>query len=434
MKHMHVVSLVALVGVTLADFGMAAPAGAQTATPSPFGDLLAAYGVVPHASYTGEFAANPSGGARQGGAYAGQLALGADVDLQKLMGLSGGAFHVEFTDRRGRDLANVTINNSVAAQEIYGGGQTYYLTTLTYDQKLFGGLVNFEVGRTELDQLALHDSIYCEFQSNGFCGQPDIMGKIINSSFYPVAIWGGHVTLAPTAKTYFTVGLYDSDPSDSLPRDHGFDFSFQGSQGVLVPAELGYETTFANDDYPRRFDIGAVFDRTPYSFTTYDVATQQLGSNSGFGRTMLYAQAKQMVFRPDMNSKRGLTFFGAVVLGPDADQPADYNVTVGAVYLGPFALRPADSLGIAIGDTHYRNSFIDQLYAYRVGALGGGQRASNDMIMTEIHYNVAAASWLNVMPNIQYIVNPDGLGTLPYPKANLPNALVFGLQFKIALQ
>jgi carbohydrate-selective porin OprB len=104
------------------------------------------------------------------------------------------------------------------------------------------------------------------------------------------------------------------------------------------------------------------------------------------------------------------------------------------VYLGPFDTRPLDSLGVAIGDTHYRDSFIDQLYAYRIGALGGGQRPHNDMIMTEIHYNVAATSWLNVMPNIQYIVSPDGLGTLPYPKANLPNALVFGLKFNIALQ
>jgi len=434
MKPARVVFSGVLVVGLLTASGLAGPAVAQTAPPSPFGGLLASYGVAPNASYTGEFAANPSGGARQGGDYAGQLALGADVDLQKLMGLTGGAFHVELTDRQGRDLANDTINNSVAAQEIYGGGQTYYLTTLTYDQKLFGGLVNIEVGRTEIDQVALQDPIYCEFQSNGFCGQPDIMGKVINASFYPVAIWGGHVTLAPTAKTYLTVGLFDSDPADSLPRDHGFDFSFMGSQGVLIPVEFGYQTTFADDAYPRRFDVGAVFDRTPYGYTTYDAATQQLGSNSGFGRSMLYAQAKQMVYRPDMTSQRGLTVFGAVVLGPDAHQPADYNVTAGAVYLGPFDTRPLDSLGVAIGDTHYRDSFIDQLYAYRIGALGGGQRPHNDMIMTEIHYNVAATSWLNVMPNIQYIVNPDGLGTLPYPKANLPNALVFGLKFNIALQ
>jgi len=427
------VSGIVFVGAAFA-LGWAAPAKAQTAPPSPFGALLAPYGIVPKASYTGEFAANPSGGERQGGAYAGQLAIGADVDMQKLMGVNGGSLQIEFTDRTGRDLASDSINSSVAAQEIYGGGQTYYLTTLTYDQKLFGGLVDVLAGRTEIDQVALTDPIYCDFESNAICGQPDIMGKIINASFYPVAIWGGRVKVTPTSKTYFSAGLYDSDPADSVPNDHGFDWSTQGSQGVLIPVEAGYQTTFANDDHPRRYDVGAVFDRTPYSYTTYDSMTRQLGSNAGYGRTMLYAQAKQMVYRPDMTSERGLTLFGALIVGPDSHQPADYNVTLGGVYLGPFASRPGDSLGAAIGDTHYRDNFIDPLFDYRVGALGGGQRPANELIMSEIHYNFAVTPWLNVMPNFEYIIDPDGLGTLPYPRANLPNAFVFGLKFNIALQ
>jgi hypothetical protein len=49
--------------------------------------------------------------------------------------------------------------------------------------------------------------------------------------------------------------------------------------------------------------------------------------------------------------------------------------------------RPSDSLGIAVGDTQYRNGFIDQLFAYGAEALGGGQRPANELIMTEIHYN-----------------------------------------------
>jgi porin len=197
---------------------------------------------------------------------------------------------------------------------------------------------------------------------------------------------------------------------------------------------MGYETTFANDDHPRRYDIGAVFDRTPYSFTTYDAATQQLGSTDAYGRTMLYAQAKQMVYRPDADSKRGLTLFGALVVGPDAHQPVDYDVTLGGVYLGPFASRPSDSFGAAIDDTHYRNGFIDQFQAYRANVLGGAQRPASDLIMTEIHYDFAVTSWIDVMPNFQYIVNPDGLGGQAYPKANLPDAFVVGLKFNVVLQ
>ena len=123
--------------------------------------------------------------------------------------------------------------------------------------------------------------------------------------------------------------------------------------------------------------------------------------------------------------------FGAVALGPDANQPANYNITLGAVYVGPFASRPMDSIGVAVGDTHYRDSYIDQLYAYRVNALDDSQRPANDLIMAEIHYKIAPTPWLNVMPNIQYIANPDGLGALPYPQSNLRNAFVFGLQIEV---
>jgi porin len=427
---------VVLVGAALS-VGTSTNANAQTAPPYPFGALsalLSPYGIVPNASYTGEFATNPSGGEHQGGAFAGQLAIGADVDMQKLMGVNGGTMQIEFTDRSGRDLSNDSINNSVSVQEIYGGGQTYNLTTLTYDQKLFGGLVDVLAGRTEIDQVALTDPIYCNFESNAICGQPDIMGKIINASFYPVAVWGGRVKIAPTPKTYFSFGLYDSDPADDVPNNHGFDWSVAHSQGVLIPVEAGYQTTFANDDHPRRYNVGAVFDRTPYGFTTYDATTKQLGSTNGYGRTMLYAQAKQMVFRPDMSSQRGLTLFGAFVLGPDAHQPVDYDVTVGGTYLGPLTQRPADILGIAIGDTHYRNSFIDQFSAYRTEVLGSGQRPANELIMTEINYDFAVTPWMNVTPNFQYIVNPDGSGGLPYPKANLPNAFVLGLKFSVVFQ
>jgi porin len=434
LKRLKVRPAAVLAGVALGALALVAPARAQTANTGPlsaYGDALAALGVVPNLSYTAEFATNPSGGAAQGGAFAGQVAGGVDADLQKLVGLTGGALHVQLTDRQGQNLANTAINNSVSVQEIYGAGQTWYLTTLTYEQKLWNGLVNVLVGRTALGQVALQDPIYCQFQSNAICGEPDIMGKITNATFYPVPVWGGLATIRPTDRTYLNVGLFDNAPEQTLPRYHGLNFSITPSQGVQIPLEAGYQTSFANDAYPRRYDVGVIFDRSPYSYTTYDPATRQLGATDAFGRTMLYFQAKQMVYRPEMDSQRGLTLFGALVLGPDAGQPSDYSVTLGAVYQGPFAARPQDSIGVAIGDTHYREAYINQLYAYRVFALGGSQRPANDVILAEIHYRAAPTPWLNVMPNIQYIANPDGLGAMAYPRRNLPNAFVFGLQVQI---
>ncbi len=390
------------------------------------GQDLAAKGIYLNANYFGEFAGNLSGGEHQGSDYADQVAAGADIDLQKLVGWQGGALHIEFTNRDGRSQGADVINNSVATQQIYGGGQTYNLTTLTLEQKLLNGMIDITAGRTELDQLTLNDPIYCHFQSNAICGQPDIMGKIINASFWPVAVWGGRVVVSPVQDWYVKAGIADNDPVDSASPHHGFDWGTGHSKGVEIPLELDYQTSFADDAYPRRYDVGVVFDRTPY---TYDQFTPV--SKTGYGRTMLYVQAKQMVYRPDMNSQRGLTVFGAAVFGPDSNQVADYNISAGAVYQGPMASRPADSAGFLISDTHYRGSFINELYNYRVTTLGGSQRPASSLMMMEADYDAYLTPWLDVMPNVQYIVHPDGLGSRAYPKSNLPDAFVVGLQFNV---
>lgn len=414
-------------------------AHAQTATGpeiniSPvqqIGQTLAQKGVYFNASYFGEFAGNPSGGAAQGSDYADQVAAGADIDLQKLANWQGGALHIEFTNRDGHSQGADVINNSVATQQIYGGGQTYNLTTFTLEQKLLGDKIDIVGGRTELDQLTLNDPIYCHFQSNAICGQPDIMGKIINSSFWPVAVWGGQVKLMPVQDWMLKVGIADHDPGDSASPHHGFDWGTGKSDGVQVPVEIDYQTSFADDAYPRRYDVGVVFDRTHYNYTQYDAATMGLGHDEAYGRTMVYVQGKQMVYRPDMNSQRGLTVFGAGVFGPNDNQVANYNVSAGAVYQGPFASRPTDSAGFMVGVTHYRNSYLNQLYQYRVNALGGTAHPHSSLAMMEIDYDAYLTKWFDVMPNFQYIIHPDGLGNRAYPAHNLSNAFVIGLQFNV---
>ena len=426
-----VIAAAALGAAALGDPALADDAPAPTGPLADIGQELAAKGITFNASYFGEFASNPSGGAEQGSDYADQAAAGADIDLHKLIDLEGGYFHIEFTNRDGRDLVNDTVNNSVAVQQIYGGGQTYMLTTLTYEQKLFGDMLDIQAGRTELDQVVLQDPIYCHFQSNAFCGQPDIMGKIINASFYPVPVWGADAVVRPMKDIYFRGGAYDSNAAESEPGHHGFDFAFDHAQGALFPFEGGYETTFADDTYPRRYDAGVVFDRTPYTYPVYQSATKTMGSAGADDREMIYFQGKQMVLRPDPNAQRGLTLFGAAVFGPDAHQVADYNLTAGAVYQGPLKSRPDDSVGIAVGDTHYRSNFLNQLQAFQIGALGGSQRPAANLVMTEIDYDAFVTKWFDVMPNLQYIVNPDGLGALPYPRSNLRDAFVVGIQFNI---
>jgi carbohydrate-selective porin OprB len=55
------------------------------------------------------------------------------------------------------------------------------------------------------------------------------------------------------------------------------------------------------------------------------------------------------------------------------------------------------------------------------------------MIMGELNYDFYPTPWFDIMPNFQYIINTDGLGfgLKNYPKKNLPNTYIIGLQFQV---
>jgi porin len=84
-------------------------------------------------------------------------------------------------------------------------------------------------------------------------------------------------------------------------------------------------------------------------------------------------------------------------------------------------------------DYQYNNEFLESEFKIRQKE-GGTEFPDNNQATFELNYSMQATRWLQIMPNFQYIFNPDGLsGVLPFPKANLPNAMVIGLQFSIDL-
>jgi porin len=430
--------LLSSVGMASLSLALANPVSAQTtdqtgttnwetAPIQELGQTLADNGITVSSRYNGEFAANPSGGERQGADFTGELNLGADFDMGKLVGLDGGTIHVLFTDRAGNDLASKAINNSVSVQQIFGGGQTYQLTIFTYEQKLFNDAVDITVGRTDLFDNFLASPLYCDFQSNAACGNPSFAGKAggIESSFYPVAVWGGLVQFNVTKNIYVKTGLYQGVPNPTPTAGHGFNWGgpTDGAQGA---AEVGYATTAPGAAEPDQYDAGVVVSRTHFSAPQFNSESPEQ-----FGQSFVYVQAQKMLYQPVANAPQGLYAFAVGMLGTQGSkQQSNYSVEAGAIYQGPFPSRPLDYVGLMVNELHYNNRFINFLFNERL-AEGGTERPNANLIMMELNYTAQVTRWLNFTPNIQYIVNPDGLGGLAFPTTNQHNALVLGLQFQV---
>ena len=198
--------------------------GSSATPPSlPPGTLDLGNGISMILNYTGEFAANPSGGIRQGSAYAGQIAFGLDADLGRLAGIDGGSVHTIVTQRHGRSLAQDDIGFNGSVQEIYGGGQTAHLTLLSYEQKLLDNRLDIEVGRLLANPNFLASPLYCNFQNNATCGAPKSIFKLTNFTYWPIATWGGHAKAWVTDTVFLHAGIYEVNPRDQLPTRNGVD-------------------------------------------------------------------------------------------------------------------------------------------------------------------------------------------------------------------
>jgi porin len=412
--------------------------GATAAPPSlPPGTVDLGHGVTAILNYTGEFATNPSGGRRQGSAYAGQVFFGLDADLGRLAGVDGGSVHAIVTQRHGRSLAQDYIGNTTSVQEIYGGGQTAHLSSLSYEQKLFDNRLDIEVGRLLANPNFLASPFYCNFQNNGICGAPKGVFKMTNLTWWPIATWGAHAKAWVTDKVFVHAGVYEVNPRDQQDNQNGIDWSTRGATGVVVPVEVGYSTNFGNDPLPRNYGIGAIIDQSDYSDPVQDVRRSSylisgLDPLTRFGRSAVYARFDQMVWRPDPTGVQGLTLFGAFLAGTGGRQFEDYFLNGGAVLTGTFPGRPYDTLGFGFALEHFSPLGLANLRAARA-AVGLGRNVASTQTILEVSYGIQVTPAIRLMPNLQYVINPQLQERYFAQPKRVPDAFVIGAKLSVDL-
>lgn len=237
------------------------------------GDLLAARGVYLNGGYTGTDLTELVGGNRRGSAFAYDFAYGADFDLQQLLGLSGAQVHVVGDSRFGGVGSGANPFNGAGIGYITGAGPTNgtRLAELTYEQAFLDDHLEMRVGRLSSTLYLTNLTNDCQFVTF-VCGQP--AGWAFNNAQenWPYATWGAQFTLRPTPTIYVRTGAYEDDAVDIAKSGTPFDGSWNSghSDGVFLPMEAGYSTTFATDPYPRRYALGFFADTKDFADNRYN--------------------------------------------------------------------------------------------------------------------------------------------------------------------
>src|SRR5215469_2530794 len=124
-----------------------------------------------NASYIGEYAYNFSGGRRTGGDYAQQWTWGMDLDMGKVVGLTGGTFHLKFNQTQGRSTRADFIGNRLSVQTIFGA-ENLRVTAFSYEQNLFGNTLDLKAGYLVMGDDFAVTRLLCLFENVAFCAHP----------------------------------------------------------------------------------------------------------------------------------------------------------------------------------------------------------------------------------------------------------------------
>jgi len=394
-------------------------------------------GIVVRGNYIENLAGNPVGGQAKGFVASQWADVGADFNLQKLFGWRGAVVHLQGAWFWGRSVGHDYIGNSISFQQTWRAVAGPRLTTLDIEQNLLGDRLNLMVGRAAVNSFYATSPLNCDFMSNTSCLA--LYGPItdIGITAFPNSSWAGKARFAFTGRIYGQLGAFEYNNALNTKGRDGVDFGTGSATGYVFPGEVGYESSFHGDRFPRRYRFGFYYNsaaaQDPYfdaKGTSAALAHMARASYAG-GRIGLYSVIDQTVWRIRPNTEDNLTVFGRIFYNAGNVNTIDTFASGGFVLTGPFATRHEDTVGFLISDTHFSDREIRNLAVIRKLA-GGKGNPDADEVIGEINYGYQLVPGIRAIPNVQYVINPDPINA-PKSKINIPDAVVLGLKIDIHL-
>jgi porin len=102
----------------------------------------------------------------------------------------------------------------------------------------------------------------------------------------------------------------------------------------------------------------------------------------------------------------------------------DSQIAIGFKYGGPFDFRPKDDVAVAFGRTHV-NSRVSEAEELQIAPGPGPVPVQSTEYEAELFYTVQVTDWLNLRPNIQYVLQPGGIAQTDDIILGLKTALGF---------
>ncbi len=366
--------------------------------------------------FTAYFLGNVSGGLEQDFAYNHMLFLQLTLDFEKIVGWKGGSLVWSFADNAGSNLSSRIGNNFDISTDY--GPNTFMFNEFYIKQELFDGALAIKLGQLSLLNDFLASPLNSLYVNLAFCGNPVAVPFNLPATAMPVSSWGGHIKVTQP-EWYAQLGIYQVSDRLGQVAYHGADYSIRSGDGTMMFAEAGWTPSFfkregtssktssktsdgkksfapvedaGSPGYPGHYKLGTYFSNWSYEpFSNGPKVANVFG---------FYLLADQMVYQEPDSPTQGLILWSAFTVSPqELVSQIPFFVSGGAQYVGLIPRRDQDTTTFGVAYGSYSNDLAAQQ------ASQGKPQEDYEMVF-EWSYQIQVNQWLQIQPDVQYIVNP----------------------------
>lgn len=392
---------------------------------------LSSHGISLGIQETSEYLGNLSGGTRQGFEYDGLTQVVGQLNTQRAFGHYGGLFNISFLNIHGKNLSTDNLQSLQTASGIESAPSTR-LWEAWYDQKFLDeDRLDVKVGQISIDQefMVSNNALYFVNTMFGWPALPsyDMPG---GGNAYPLSAFGARISARPVDGVTVLAGVFNGTPLGSNGDNlHGTSFPWSGGKLYIAEMQFAYPALGSMVEPGQSQPLGWTYRLGAWYNTRNDFsAISASGQDAGLqysGNYAVYAVADKLVWRDPIDPNRTVAVFGRVMGTPLTDRNlVDFSMNAGLVFHSFFRNRPADTFGVGMGYTHVSNQAPQQVLQ-NLDSIPHGE------VFAELTYQYQLKPWIQIQPDIQYVVNP-GAGVVDTGDTRIKNELVVGVRTNIS--
>lgn len=272
-----------------------------------------------------------------------------------------------------------------------GGDYTLVVPELWYEQMFWEGKARFRIGKMDIG---------VDFDTNAYANDETaqfLNPALINTGNIPMPDLGlgAQLVFQPYDWMYFGIVAADAQADG---RETGFRTSFHDEDYFYAGAELGFMPVWETNrgSLPGAYRFGVWYDSQPKEMFFNDLGGRRTTVPTKRDDIGFYFNMDQMLWREipdDAADSQGLGMFFRYGYAHEEANEIEHFWSIGCQYQGLIPTRDDDVLGFG---------FAQGIMSDKLRALGSADRES----VYELYYSAQIFPWLNITPDLQYIVNP----------------------------